>query len=131
MRKGALIGAVVLVIVGVVMGYMGVRDRKFNSVCRMTTGEVNNVTRTTIQTSKGRNKVKYRVNFSYNINGQDYHKTNSLSHDVATGPTQVFYDPAEPDEGVLNKPSPTLDFLMAVVMLVGAGVAAYKGLRGT
>ena len=132
--KGALLGAVILVVVAIIMGYIGMRDQKFNGVAQTTEGQIKNVVRTetldTSRNSRHRTRVSYRVSFSYDVNGQNYNNTTSLSHDVPTGPTQVYYDPAKPDDGRLSKASPTLDFLVAIAMLIGAGVAAFKGLRG-
>lgn len=136
-RKAGIGGVIALLIGAVVFTLIGFSDRKFASNCQTVQGQITEVTKRTTterdrnsKTGRTKKKTRYQVTYSYNVDGKEYTDSDSMGHSMDVGPTTIYYLPNDPDDARLDKPSPMLDFLIAVGMLIGAVVTAFKTLIG-
>lgn len=138
-KKGGLIGAVVCLVVAVVFVFVGLSERKLAAVCRTVEGQVTEVTKSTKLTHTGsgshrrsKRKTVYHVTFTYNVDGQEYTEKTERSSSISVGPRTVYYDPADPGDGRLTKPSPWVAFIAAIVLgVVGVGIGFKTLTMGT
>mgnify|MGYP000707667733 CR=1 FL=1 len=138
-RKAGIGGVIALLIGAVVFTLIGFSDRKFAANCQTVQGQITEVNKRvtterkrsgTSSTYRTKKKTRYEVTYSYTVDGKEYTEKDTMSSSRDVGPTVVYYLPNDPDDARLSKPSPMPDFLIAVGMLVGAVVTAFKTLIG-